>query len=79
MSLSIAEMMDYLELGHLLAAARDEDIEKLEAQVEVHQQQNYPLKGSLANAKFVDGVVQLASGTASEYGTRDAWEESDRW
>lgn len=77
MGLTVRDMLCNLNLEHLLENASGTDALALDAFVEVHQQMNYPLKGTLANAKLVDGTVQLASGAASEYGDKDAWEEDD--
>ena len=52
----------------------DSDNEALDTSIEIHQQMNYPLKSSLINVRMLDGKLTFACGTASQYGSKDAWE-----
>jgi hypothetical protein len=72
MKYDIEQLMELLE----------EAIEHQVTEIEVHFQQNYPLKGCLANARIMDGKLILASGEGTEYGSKEAWdqdEESPVW
>lgn len=53
-----------------------EEVEtRLDLEIEVHQQPNYPLKSGIVVARMMDGVPTLALSAASKYGSREAWEK----
>lgn len=49
----------------------------LEADIDIHFQETYPLKGPLKNVRMLDGRVVFAAGAGTEYGSNRAWEEGD--
>lgn len=65
--------MNINELIEALQSAADRGITK----VECHFQQNYPLKGTLANARMLDGKMTIAVGTGGEYGDAKAWDDAE--
>lgn len=79
--MNLAQLLETLgfEPDLLLTTHTTQEQEDLlfETEIEVHQQMTYPLKGSLANVRLLNGKLALASGTASEYGDGEAWEEPE--
>lgn len=45
-------------------------------QIEIHFQPNYPLKGRLENVRELNEKLAFAVGDGTEYGDREAWNES---
>lgn len=77
--MTLSEMLESLgfDPDNLLTGVDSQELEDLlyETEIKIHQQMTYPLKGSLVNARLLDGKIAFASGTAFEYGDADAWEE----
>ena len=61
------------DLIEFLEDAKEQGI----TEIEIHQQLSWPLKGELYNARILDGKIALASGTASSYGSKRAWDDPD--
>jgi hypothetical protein len=47
----------------------------LDAEIEIHQQPSYPLKSEIRNVRILDGKLAIACSSASEYGSKEAWED----
>ena len=63
----ITDLIEFLEIA----------AENGTTDIEIHFQQNYPLKGGLANARILDGKVALAVAPGGEYGEKRAWLSAD--
>lgn len=48
----------------------------LDTEITVHHQPNYPLAGSLVNARMLGDAAVLAVGSSTEYGSSAAWDEA---
>ena len=53
-----------------------EEAERLmEMEIEIHQQPSYPLAADCRNVREFYGKLAIASGEATRYGSKEAWEE----
>lgn len=70
------DILENLGLDDLLddSCATDKQIEALEAEIEVHFQPSYPLKGSIGNVRWLKGIPVLAVDQSEGYGDKEAWE-----
>ena len=66
----IRNLNELVELLNDIAATESGSTE-----VEVHFQNSYPLKSSIANVRMLDGKLVLALGGNEEYGSHKAWQE----
>jgi len=79
--MTLAEMLEKLHFDPdlLLESLESPEQEKLlfETEIAIHQQYSWPLKGRLDNVCILDGQIAFASGNASEYGDKKAWDDPD--
>lgn len=66
--------MHLSELLSLLEDLQEELGENNDPVIEIHFQQNYPLKGQLENVRELNGKIAIAAGPGTEYGSSEAWE-----
>lgn len=65
------DLLNYLR--ECIDNAESQDINYLK--VEVHFQQEWPLKGQIENVRLMDdGTIAIAIGPGTEYGSKEAWE-----
>ena len=64
------------ELESIIEDLKNQYGEDYNPQIEIHFQPNYPLKGRLENVRELNGKLAFAAGDGTEYGDREAWEES---
>jgi hypothetical protein len=65
--------MNINELIEALEELRDAGTET----IEVHFQQNYPLKARVVNVRQLGTAAAIALGAGDEYGSRKAWDDEE--
>lgn len=79
--MTLAEMLERLHFNPDLLTQELESPEQMEllydTEIAIHQQYSWPLKGRLDNVCVLDDSIAFASGTASEYGDKKAWDDPD--
>lgn len=71
--------MKLSELANFIEYLMDEheyDEEVFDPEIEIHQQESWPLKSRIANIRMLDDKLVIAAGCASEYGSKEAWQEA---
>lgn len=73
--MTLSELLD--DLGISVDDSTCHDSEILDLEIQVHQQQSYPLRGTLERVKVmeVEGkkVLTFAAGEGYNYGNKEAW------